>query len=670
MKQALLILISLFALTVNAQHIRITQLKSTGTGLLRSNESGIWSYDNSTYLTSYTETDPLFSAWNKSYNDLTNKPTIPAAQVNSDWNASSGLAQILNKPSIFSGSYTDLTNKPTLFDGAYSSLTGKPTLLSQFTNDLGNYGGFLTSYTETDPNVYSWAKSATKPTYTYSEVGAAPSSTVSFPGFGTTSLTACVGNDVRLSDSRNAADVYSWAKASTKPNYSASEVGAVPTSRNITINGITYDLSADRSWTIAGAAHDPVTLGTANGLTLSTQQLSMSLASGTVTGTLSPSDWNTFNNKLSSNQTITLGGILSGNGTTSINASAASGYYMPTTTDQSNWNGKQTALSGTGFVKISGTTISYDNSAYLTSYTETDPIFSAHTVKNISNGTGFLKNNGTGTWSYDNSTYLTSYTETDPVVKAINGIVKSNGSTLSAAVAGTDYLTPTGSAASLTNFPTLNQNTSGTAANVTGIVLGANGGTGIANSGKTITLGGNIVTGGAFNLSGAYTTALTVTNNTSITLPTTGTLSTLAGSETFTNKIYDFSSALGSNQTYSGIIESGTVGENVVFGDVLYLKFSDGKWWKAKADAYATTPAVRMAMASISANASGVLLIEGNVRYDSWSLATSNVWLSAATAGAVTTTQPSTTGNQIQYLGVAKTSTKMYFKPSNDVGEK
>lgn len=33
-----------------------------------------------------------------SYNDLTNKPSIPAAQVNSDWNASSGVAQILNKP--------------------------------------------------------------------------------------------------------------------------------------------------------------------------------------------------------------------------------------------------------------------------------------------------------------------------------------------------------------------------------------------------------------------------------------------------------------------------------------------------------------------------------------------------------------------------------------------
>lgn len=35
-----------------------------------------------------------------SYNDLLNKPTIPAAQVNSDWNSASGVSQILNKPAM------------------------------------------------------------------------------------------------------------------------------------------------------------------------------------------------------------------------------------------------------------------------------------------------------------------------------------------------------------------------------------------------------------------------------------------------------------------------------------------------------------------------------------------------------------------------------------------
>lgn len=55
------------------------------------------------------------------YDDLTNKPTIPAAQVNSDWNASSGVAQILNKPSLATvattGDYNDLTNTPVIPPG-------------------------------------------------------------------------------------------------------------------------------------------------------------------------------------------------------------------------------------------------------------------------------------------------------------------------------------------------------------------------------------------------------------------------------------------------------------------------------------------------------------------------------------------------------------------------
>jgi hypothetical protein len=55
-----------------------------------------------------------------------------------------------------------------------------------------------------------------------------------------------------------------------------------------------------------------------------------------------------------------------------------------------------------------------DLKTYLTSYTETDPVFTAHTAYNIANATtaGFLRNDN-GTWSYDTNTYLTSYTETD-----------------------------------------------------------------------------------------------------------------------------------------------------------------------------------------------------------------------------------------------------------------
>ena len=54
------------------------------------------------------------------------------------------------------------------------------------------------------------------------------------------------------------------------------------------------------------------------------------------------------------------------------------------------------------------------------------------------------------------------------------------------------------------------------------VVTGAQGGTGVNNSGKTITLGGN------FTTSGAFAGTFTFTGTTTVTFPTTGTLSTLA----------------------------------------------------------------------------------------------------------------------------------------------
>jgi hypothetical protein len=74
-------------------------------------------------------------------------------------------------------------------------------------------------------------------------------------------------------------------------------------------------------------------------------------------------------------------------------------------------------------------------------------------------------------------------TATDNGVIIGNGtnFVVESGATLRTSLGlaiGTDVLAPNGSAASLTSFPTLNQNTTGTAANVSGVVAIANGGTG------------------------------------------------------------------------------------------------------------------------------------------------------------------------------------------------
>lgn len=98
----------------------------------RTNHTGTqgWSTITSTPTTisGYGITDPLVltsssyanPVWLTSlaYAKLTGTPTIPSAQVNSDWSAGSGVAQILNKPLLSTVATT----------GAYSDLTGNPTI--------------------------------------------------------------------------------------------------------------------------------------------------------------------------------------------------------------------------------------------------------------------------------------------------------------------------------------------------------------------------------------------------------------------------------------------------------------------------------------------------------------------------------------------------------------
>ncbi len=98
----------------------------------------------------------------------------------------------------------------------------------------------------------------------------------------------------------------------------------------------------------------------------------------------------------------------------------------------------------TGLIKSDGTTISaaVAGSDYVAS--ETDPCamqYLDQSVK-IAAEPNFGNANMHGNisrWTND-SGFISSYSETDPCVKAINGIVKSNGSTISAATSGTDYV--------------------------------------------------------------------------------------------------------------------------------------------------------------------------------------------------------------------------------------
>lgn len=66
-------------------------------------------------------------------------------------------------------------------------------------------------------------------------------------------------------------------------------------------------------------------------------------------------------------------------------------------------------------------------------------------------------------------------------------------------------------------------------------IAGQYGGTGVNNTGRTITLGGNISTANSFTTSGNFATTLTTTAATSVTLPTSGTLVSSADTGTVTS---------------------------------------------------------------------------------------------------------------------------------------
>ena len=113
-----------------------------------------------------------------SYNDLTNKPSIPAAQVQSDWNQSNSNAvdYIKNKPSIpaaqvqsdwsesDSGAVDYIKNKPALAtvatSGSYTDLSNKPTIPdAQVQSDWNQSDSSKVDYIKNKPSLATVATS-------------------------------------------------------------------------------------------------------------------------------------------------------------------------------------------------------------------------------------------------------------------------------------------------------------------------------------------------------------------------------------------------------------------------------------------------------------------------------------------------------------------------------
>lgn len=314
-------------------------------------------------------------------------------------------------------------------------------------------------------------------------------------------------------------DAADWT--STNPTLAEGEVGIeIDTSKLKVGNGtdnwntLPYLVTAG-TVTSVGA----LTLGTsgtdlsstvANGTTTPVITLNVPTASATNRGVLSSADWTTFNNK--GNGTVT-----SVTGTSPVNSSGgatpaislASGYgdtlnpyasktanYVLASPDGSsgvptfraivasdiptlNQNTTGTAANITATSNSTLTTLSALSLPY-SQLSGTVPTWNQNTTGTASNVTGTvaIANGGSGT------------TTAQGAMNAFAGAVTS-GSYLRGN--GTDVIM---SAIQVADVPTLNQNTTGTASNVTGVVAVANGGTGTAT--PSLVAGTNITITGSF----------------------------------------------------------------------------------------------------------------------------------------------------------------------------
>lgn len=174
-----------------------------------------------------------------------------------------------------------------------------------------------------------------------------------------------------------------------------------------------------------------------------------------------------------------------------------------------------------------------------------------------------------------------------------------------------------------------------------GVVAGQYGGTGVANTGKTITLGGNLTT------SGAFTTTLTATATTSVTLPSTGTLATLAGTETLTNKT--LSSPTINTATIAGGTAAGLTG--------LAIRDTSAAFDVTLAATSSTTLTAGRTLTLDMVNAARTVKLGGNLTFAA-DLITSGANSLTLTTTAVTNVTLPTTGTLATLAGTEALSNK------------
>lgn len=184
---------------------------------LVSSDEGVVDYASTANHLYNTQTDGVKNSMTFHWDSKDGQPTWL-------WGGEDGSNMYVYNPSNFSVNYA--TSAGSANSVAWTNVSGRPTALSSFTNDKGYITG-ITKAMVTNALGYTPPTSDTNTTYSAS-TGLNLSGTSFSVKYGSTAGTACQGNDSRLSNSRPASDVYSWAKASSKPSYTWTEISNKP----------------------------------------------------------------------------------------------------------------------------------------------------------------------------------------------------------------------------------------------------------------------------------------------------------------------------------------------------------------------------------------------------------------------------------------------------------
>ena len=191
------------------------------------------------------------------------------------------------------------------------------------------------------------------------------------------------------------------------PTYTLAGLGGVPTSRTLTINGTSFDLSADRSWTIAGSG-----ISTLNTLTAGTQTFAVG-TSGTDFNISSATSTHTFNIPDAS---ATARGLINTNTQTIAGVKTFSGN-----------------ISTQGNITGSGGWAASTSAAYLTNNSTTFTLLSVNTLSSkqyiYANGTALTANNNFANLMLASSAVTEATSGVHAIVSqlAIKPIVLTNG---------------------------------------------------------------------------------------------------------------------------------------------------------------------------------------------------------------------------------------------------